>query len=91
MYASELRTCGLGAVVVVLLGAGIGFCWHYFADTAGATAAASAVTPLQSLMCLVLHRRTLLLGRTLQLSMFPGFQTYPTPREWRWTFPMNRS
>jgi len=46
MYGSELKTCGLGAVVVVLLGAGIGFGWHYFADTAGATAAASAVTPL---------------------------------------------
>jgi len=46
MYGSQLRTCGLGAVVAVLFGAGIGFGWHYFADSAGATAAASAVTPL---------------------------------------------
>ena len=28
MYDPELRTCGLGAVVSVLLGAGIGFGWH---------------------------------------------------------------
>ena len=28
MYASELRTCGLGAIVTVLLGAGIGVGWH---------------------------------------------------------------
>jgi hypothetical protein len=44
MYASELRTCGLGAIVAVLLGAGGGLGWHYFADSGGATA--SAVTPL---------------------------------------------
>ena len=35
MYASELRTYGLAAVVAVLLGAGIGVGWHYFADSAG--------------------------------------------------------
>ena len=29
MYGSQLRTCGLGAVVAVLFGAGIGFGWHY--------------------------------------------------------------
>ena len=45
MYASELRTCGLGAVVTVLLGAGIGVGWHYFADSAGVTTAVSSVTP----------------------------------------------
>jgi len=33
--ASEVRTCGLSAVVAVLLGAGIGVGWHYFADSAG--------------------------------------------------------
>ena len=37
MSASELRTCGLGAVVCV------GFGWHYFADGVGATGVASAV------------------------------------------------
>jgi hypothetical protein len=46
MYASELRTCGLGAIVAVLLGAGGGLGWHYFADSGSATASASAVTPL---------------------------------------------
>jgi hypothetical protein len=45
MPGAELRTYGLGAVVAVLLGAGIGFGWHYFADSAGATAVASAVAP----------------------------------------------
>jgi hypothetical protein len=45
MPGAELRTYGLGAVVAVLLGAGIGFGWHYFADIAGATAVASAVAP----------------------------------------------
>jgi hypothetical protein len=38
VYALELRACGLGAVVAVFLGAGIGLGWHYFADSAGATA-----------------------------------------------------
>ena len=46
MYGSELRTCGLGAVVAVLLGAGIGFGWHYFADNGGGRAVAAAATPL---------------------------------------------
>ena len=40
MYGSELRTYGLGAVVSMLLGAGIGFGWHYFVDSAGATVVA---------------------------------------------------
>ena len=44
MYASELRTCGLGAVVAVLLGGGVGFGWHFFADSVRAEAA--AITPL---------------------------------------------
>jgi len=40
----ELRTYVFAAVVSMLLGAGIGFGWHYFADSAGATTIASAVT-----------------------------------------------
>jgi hypothetical protein len=48
MYASELRTCGLGAVVAVLLGAGIGFGWHYLDDVGGKAAVASVVTPLEN-------------------------------------------
>jgi hypothetical protein len=44
MYASELRTCGLGAVVAVLFGAGVGFGWHFFAD--GGRAVAAAATAL---------------------------------------------
>jgi hypothetical protein len=46
MPGAELRTYGLAAVVAVLLGAGIGFGWHYFADSAGVTAMASAAAPL---------------------------------------------
>jgi hypothetical protein len=45
MPGAELRTYSLGAVVAVLLGAGIGFGWHYFGDIAGTTAVASAVAP----------------------------------------------
>ena len=47
MYGSELRTCGLGVVIAVLLGVGIGVGWHYFADGAtGRTVTAAAATPL---------------------------------------------
>ena len=46
MYGSELRTCGLGAVVAVLLGTGVGVGWHYFADSASGRAMAAAPTPL---------------------------------------------
>jgi len=42
MYASELRTCGLGAIVAVLLGGSVGFGWHFFADSGRAVAAAIA-------------------------------------------------
>src|SRR5215472_5994222 len=46
MYGSELRTCALGAVVCVLLGAGIGYGWHYL-DTGGRPGAVvAAATPL---------------------------------------------
>jgi hypothetical protein len=46
MYGPELRTYALGAVVSVLLGAGTGFGWHYFADSAGRRVAAAPATPL---------------------------------------------
>jgi hypothetical protein len=45
MYAAELRTCVLGAVVSVLLGAGGGLGSYYFSDSAGGRAAAAATTP----------------------------------------------
>jgi len=58
MYASELRTCALGAVAAMLLGAGGGFGWHYFADRAGPATSVAAVTravhqdaPSPSLSC----------------------------------------
>jgi hypothetical protein len=44
LYAAELRTYGLGAVVCVVLGAGTGWGWHYFVDTAGAAVVISAAT-----------------------------------------------
>ena len=46
MYGSELRTCGLGAVVAVLLGAGVGVGWYYFTDSASGRVVAAAPTPL---------------------------------------------
>jgi hypothetical protein len=46
MYGLELRTCGLGAVVAVLLGAGIGVGWDYFADSATGKTVAAAATSL---------------------------------------------
>src|SRR5215472_1045259 len=45
MSGSELRTYCLSAVLTVLLGAGGGVAWHYFADSAGARAVALAATP----------------------------------------------
>ena len=47
MYGSQLRTCGLGAVVAVLLGAGIGAGWHYFADSAGPATSVAVTRPAQ--------------------------------------------
>jgi len=47
MYASELRACGLGGVVAVLLGAGIGVGWHYFGDSARAGASPVALPEKQ--------------------------------------------
>ena len=46
MYASEVRSCGLGAVVAVLLGAGIGVGWHYFSDGADGRAVTPVATSL---------------------------------------------
>jgi hypothetical protein len=46
MYGPDLRTYCLSAVVSVLLGAGIGLGWHYFADSAGGRVVAAATTPL---------------------------------------------
>ena len=45
MSGLELRAYSLSAVLCVLLGVGIGFGWHYFVDSAGLTAMASASTP----------------------------------------------
>ena len=45
MSGLELRAYGLSAVLSVLLGTGIGFGWHYFVDSAGVRAVASAATP----------------------------------------------
>jgi hypothetical protein len=44
MPGAELRTYCLNAVLAVLLGTGIGVAGHYFADSAGVRAVASAAT-----------------------------------------------
>jgi hypothetical protein len=46
MYGWELRTCALGAIICVLLGAGIGYGWHYLDTDGRPGAVAAAVTPL---------------------------------------------
>src|SRR5215469_11007245 len=46
MYGSELRTCGLGAIICVLLGAGIGYGWHYVDTNGGRAPMASTAAPL---------------------------------------------
>src|SRR5215472_15344688 len=46
MYGSELRTCALGAIICVLLGAGTGYGWHYLDAGGRLGAVASAATPL---------------------------------------------
>ena len=46
MYASELRTCGLGGIIAVVLGASIGVGWHYFGDSATGKTMTAAATPL---------------------------------------------
>jgi hypothetical protein len=45
MPGSELRTYVIGLVVLVLLGAGSGFGWHYFVDRAGGRAVAATAVP----------------------------------------------
>ena len=45
LYGSELRTYGLGVVVCVLLGAGVGWGWHYLVDSAGAAVVAASAPP----------------------------------------------
>jgi hypothetical protein len=47
MYGSELRTCGLGVAVAVLLGAAIWFGWHYLDNVGGKAAVASVAIPLE--------------------------------------------
>src|SRR5215472_2872660 len=44
MSASELRTCALAVLAAVVLGAGGGAGWHYFADSAGPKTSVAAVT-----------------------------------------------
>ena len=67
MYGSELRTYGLSAVVVVLFGAGIGFGWHYLADSVTGTVVAAATS---------LARQN---GSNSRLSCPPGPREGPVP------------
>src|SRR5215813_3654649 len=76
MYASELRACGLGAVVCVFLAR-----VSALAGTTWTTAVEGPRLPRQQLLSLsrmrpILQRRTLLLRRKPQLSMAPCFPVY---------------
>jgi hypothetical protein len=81
MSGSELRAYCLSAVLTVLLGVCIGFGWHYFADSAGVRAVASAATPRRSTKRPNPHRRTCRRNKSLQSSMLHGFQRYRTPNK----------
>ena len=78
MSGSELRTYGLAAFVAVLLGAGIGFGWHYLIDGNGAGAAAAAVTPPAKQDTPILRCRALLRSERVQFLMSPRLQDYLT-------------
>jgi hypothetical protein len=86
MYASELRTCALGAVVCVLLGAGMGLGWHYLDPGSRPGAIASAATPLaqQEVPSVPLSspsppRET----SVFDAPLFPGLTRNPQPAESR--------
>src|SRR6516165_2286374 len=76
MYGSELRTCGLGAVVALVLGADGGFGWHYLADGVGAVARLQRWVYPPSEAYGPLCRFALLARERVQFPMFP---CYPTP------------
>jgi len=81
MYASELRACGLGAVVCVLLGLGIGFGWHYV-DNGGGRAAVGATAPpvaRQDAPGPPPNPPRSQLGAVLDGLLFPGLSRYPQP------------
>jgi hypothetical protein len=83
MYGPELRTYGLSAVVSVLLGAGMGLGWHYFADSAGGTAVAAATTQLAQQDAppqpLSSNPPAAAENPVLNAPQFPGLSRYPQP------------
>ena len=82
MHGPELRTYGLSAVVSVLLGAGIGLGWYYFADNAGGRAVAAAVTPLaqqSTSQPSISNPPVLSEDPVLEAPPFPGLSHYPQP------------
>ena len=83
MYGPELRTYGLSAVVSVLLGAGMGLGWHYFADSAGGRAVAAATTQLAQQDAppqpLSSNPPAAAESPVLNAPQFPGLSRYPQP------------
>jgi len=82
MYASELRTYVLGGVVCVLLGAGTGFGWHYFADSASGRAAVATTQLAQqdaSPQPLSSNPPAAAESSALNAPPFPGLSRYPQP------------
>jgi hypothetical protein len=75
MYASELRTCALGAVAAILLGAGVGFGWHYFADSAVARLRRATLEAGCPRSFIGLPSRS----ARVRFPMFPGFPLSPAP------------
>ena len=82
MLGPELRTYGISAVVSVLLGAGIGLGWYYFADSAGGRAVAAAATPLakqDKSQPSFSNPPVLSEDPVLDAPPFPGLSHYPQP------------
>jgi hypothetical protein len=81
MLGPELRTYGLSAVVSVLLGAGIGLGWYYFADSAGGRVAAAATPLAQQAMSQPTFSNPPVLSEdpVLAAPPFPGLSHYPQP------------
>ena len=80
MYASELRTCALGAVVCVLLGAGMGSAGITWTPAVDPVPFPRLQLPSRSRRCPAFHCRALLLRGKPRFSKLLCFLVYPATR-----------
>src|SRR5215467_4482107 len=84
MYGSELRTCALGAIICMLLGAGIGYGWHYLdtGDRPGAVAATATPAAKQNAPSPPPPNTSPPQGGpAVNVPLFPGLTRIPQPAE----------